>query len=384
MSTAPASLNDEGPIRERLAAYLHGRTGRSWTLGAFTRYAVGFSWITYGFAAREQGAADEQGLILRIGPPYGLFAPYSALPQHAALKLLEGTKVPVPRSYWWSDDAAILGAPFFISERVAGSAPVPWVKDSALRAPLAGVQNARTGMSAPGMQTGDEISPEAAGTPSARERGAGPFSDEWRRTIGAQFVSALAGLHTREWRGIEGFGDTGVSCENVSLRQIEEWERNRERWALKPYPMLNWALRWLRRNLPVAPRVSLVHGDYRLGNFLEQDGRITAILDWELVHPGDPHEDLAWAFLPQFTAGSGLVCRLLTEREFIEQYEREAGFEVNRASLHFYRVFSLLKLALTHIAAVRCFEEGRFNDLRMPAMGTQIAPVLRQISKLLP
>ncbi|MFT3792297.1 MAG: hypothetical protein QM741_14770 [Rudaea sp.] len=47
-------------------------------------------------------------------------------------------------------------------------------------------------------------------------------------------------------------------------------------------------------------------------------------------------------------------------------------------------MFALVKLAITHIAAVRCYEDGRFDDMRMPAMGTQIAPVLRQISKMLP
>lgn len=339
---APDLLSDEVRIRERLAAYLQAQTQRPWTLGRFTRYAVGFSWITYGFDACEKGGI-QQGLILRLGPPYGLFAPYSAQPQHAALKLLEGSAVPAPRSYWWSDDATILGAPFFISERVAGAAPVPWMNAT------------------------------SAG-----------FEESYRKNIGAQFVLAIAGLHTAEWRGREGFADKGITADNAAIRQIEEWEANRERWALKPYPMLTWALRWLRRNLPVAPRVSLVHGDYRLGNFLEQDGRITAILDWELVHLGDPHEDLGWAFLPQYSGGSGLVCRLLSKEAFIAQYEREAGFKVQPASLHFYLVFSLVKLALTHIAAVRCFEEGRFNDMRMPAMGTQIAPVLRQISKLLP
>ena len=46
-------------------------------------------------------------------------------------------------------------------------------------------------------------------------------------------------------------------------------------------------------------------------------------------------------------------------------------------------MFSLLKLAFTHMAAARCFEDGRFNDMRMPAMATQIAPVFRQIAKIL-
>tara|TARA_R110000787_G_scaffold8607_35_gene29388 strand:- start:3194 stop:4243 length:1050 start_codon:yes stop_codon:yes gene_type:complete len=335
-------LSDESAIHSRLADYLQQQTQRRWTLGPFTRYAVGFSWITYGFSAKQEGSDSEQGLILRLGPPYGLFAPYSALPQHAALKILESSDVPAPRSFWWSDDASILGAPFFISERVQGTAPVPWV--------------------------------------SGNDSG---FDESYRKNIGAQFVSAIAGLHKTQWRGKEGFPDDGITVENAAVRQVDEWERNYTRWALKSYPMLTWAFRWLRQNLPVAPRVSLIHGDYRLGNFLEHEDRITAILDWELVHLGDPHEDLGWAFLPQYTGGSGLVCRLLSKEEFIAQYEREAGFKVQEASLQFYLVFSLVKLALTHIAAVRCFEDGRFNDMRMPAMGTQITPVLRQISKML-
>jgi len=330
-------------IRERLCDYLQSQTQRRWSLGKFTRYAVGFSWITYGFSAREEGEQRERGLILRIGPPYGLFAPYSALPQHSALKALEGTSVPVPRSYWWSDDSSILGAPFFVSERVEGAAPVPWVNGTGLK-----------------------------------------FEETYRQGLGRQFVSALAGLHTCDWQGKPGLDIDDVTVENAALRQVEAWEANAKRWALKPYPMLAWGLRWLRCNLPTAPRVSVVHGDYRIGNFLERDGQITAILDWELVHLGDPHEDLGWAFLPQYMGGSGLVCRLLTKEEFVSQYERDAGFRVDPVSMRFYTVFSLVKLATTHIAAVRCFEDGRFNDMRMPAMGTQIAPVLRQISKMLP
>lgn len=330
-------LSDDARLRERLADYLAARTGRCWTLGAFTRYAVGFSWITYGFTASEEGQ-PERGLILRLGPPYGLFAPYSARPQFDALKALEGGRVPVPRAFWWSDDATILGAPFFVSEKMPGIATVPWGEGKG-------------------------------------------FEEEYRKNIGGQFVSALAALHATDLTG-SGFG-TGVTVENAALQQLEFWQWAGEGWALKPYPMLHKALRWLRRNLPVAPRVSLIHGDYRLGNFLEQDGRITAILDWELVHAGDPHEDLGWAFLPQYAMGSGLVCRLATREAFIAQYERESGIRVNEASLRFYLVFSLVKLALTHIAATRCFEDGRFNDMRMTAMGTQIIPTLRQIEKVL-
>jgi aminoglycoside phosphotransferase (APT) family kinase protein len=337
----PPDFADAANLRERLVSYLERETGKGWTIGPLKRYAVGFSWITYGFDARSTDDQAGQGMILRLGPPYGLFAPYSALPQFAVLKALEGTQVPVPKAYWWSDDTDILGAPFFISERVTGAAPVPWV--------------------------------------GAHDAG---FEEGYRRGLGEQFVSALACLHTCPWQDKAGFEVEGLTRENAAIRQVEFWEEARTRWALKPFPMLHWALRWLREHLPVAPRLSIVHGDYRLGNFLEQDARITAILDWELVHLGDPHEDLGWAFLPQYSGGTGLVCRLLAKEDFVAQYERQARFTVQPETLHFYVVLALVKLALTHMAAVRCFEDGRFNDMRMPAMGTQIAPVLRQISKL--
>jgi len=127
----------------------------------------------------------------------------------------------------------------------------------------------------------------------------------------------------------------------------------------------------------------VVHGDYRTGNFLEQGGRITAILDWELVHLGDPHEDLAWVSLPMYKGGSPYLCRLCEPEWFYERYAERSGIEVSMASVRYYQVFSLLKLAATHMAAARCFEEGRFDDMRMPAMGSQVATCLRQMDKLI-
>ena len=175
----------------------------------------------------------------------------------------------------------------------------------------------------------------------------------------------------------------GVTVENAAQLQIDDWQGRFERWALRPHPMARRTLAWLRAHAPTAQQVSLVHGDYRLGNFLERDGRISAILDWELVHLGDPVEDLGWAFLPQYRGGTSLVCGLADEADFISRYEAQSALKVDPASLKFYIVFSLMKLAFTHMAAARCFEDGLFNDMRMPAMATQIAPVFRQIAKTL-
>jgi len=337
---APAAFENVGSLAERLAEHLGGVVGGRVHVDGLTKYPAGFSWRTYSVRLRGFAAADEA--ILRVGPPYGLFAPYSAMPEFESLSALEQSRVPAPRVYLASDDLSIIGAPFFLSEKVEGDTPLPWGTQS---------QNLKGGR---------------------------------RQRLANDFIDALAALHAFDWRAtaLKRWGD-GVTLENAGVRQIDEWEARFRRWALRPHPMAHRALAWLRARAPRAERLSLVHGDYRLGNFLERDGRITAILDWELVHLGDPVEDLGWAFLPQYRGGTGLVCGLAGEEEFLARYQAQSGVTVALETLKFYIVFSLLKLAFTHMAAARCFEEGLFNDMRMPAMATQIAPVFRQIAKIL-
>ncbi len=335
-------FSNDDLLRERIAAYLAKETGTPVKVGDLTRFAVGFSWKTYLVPVTGlRGDPRQQKLILRLGPDYGLFAPYSAMPEFLALRSLEGSAVPAPRAFWAGDDVSHFGAPFLFSECMEGAAVVPWVP---------------------------------AGTP--------PLEEGYRRSLGAQFIDALAALHCVPWQDkpIAEMGH-GITPENAAVRNVEFWERQIARWAMRPYPAAEWAIRWLKDNCPIAPRVAIVHGDYRTGNFLEKDGQITAILDWELVHLGDPHEDLGWASLPMYMGGTKHIGRLCEPEWFYERFSEKVGFEASMKSVIYYRAFSLLKLAATHMAAARCFEEGRFNDMRMPAMGSQIATCLRQLEK---
>ena len=336
-----SSIGDDATLTRRVGAYLSAQTGREVEVGALRRFPVGFSWLTYSVIVRGLEGAPEQELILRLGPDDGLFAPYSALPQVLALQALQGTAVPVPQAWWHSDDAAILGAPFLFCEKAEGAAVVPWV--------------------------------------SANEP---PLADDYRRALGAQFIDALAALHRVPWAGRPVAALTpGITVDNAARLTVDHLAAQLQRWAMRPYPLADWGLRWLYDHAPKAPHVAIVHGDYRTGNFLEQGGHITAILDWELVHLGDPHEDLGWASLPMYRGGSPYICRLAEPEWFYQRYGEQVGFTVDMRSVHYYQVFNFLKLAATHMAAARCFEDGRFNDLRMPAMGSQIATCLRQMDK---
>jgi aminoglycoside phosphotransferase (APT) family kinase protein len=309
------------------------------------RYTVGFSWLTYGFQASwsDGGVRVTRDLILRLGPPNGVFAPYSARPEFVVFSTLAGSGVPLPKVYWYSDEVDVLGAPFFVAEKVPGDAPVPWTPD-----------------------------------------GGAAFGEAERLTLGGQFADALGALHRFAWQGtpvdeLSGARDPAKAAQF----EIDRWTRHMHDWSPRTYPMLDWALSWLRRNAPVAPRLSIVHGDYRIGNFLVSGGRITAILDWELVHIGDPHEDLGWVCIQAFRGRSPYMCHLLTRDELFERYEQASGIPVSREAVHFYEAFATFKLAVIHLGAVHCFESRGFNDLRMAAMGSQIGRLLLQLESVI-
>jgi aminoglycoside phosphotransferase (APT) family kinase protein len=117
---------DGDSVRSRLLAYLRGQVGGDVEIGPLKRYTVGFSWLTFGFNAKwsEGVARIERDLILRLGPPSGIFAPYRATPEFLTLQSLAGSGVPVPRAYWCCDDSDVLGAPFFVCEFVKGDAAI--------------------------------------------------------------------------------------------------------------------------------------------------------------------------------------------------------------------------------------------------------------------
>lgn len=336
---------DSDGVRAALTTFISGKSEGEARIGELTRYTVGFSWITYGFRASwtRDGKAEERDLILRIGPPNGIFAPYRASPEFHTLRSLADTAVPVPGVHWFSDDTDVFGAPFFICDRVEGEAPIPW-------------------------------------TPS----GEPAFDEDERLALGGQFAGALAALHMFDWErtSVADIGGTRDPT-RTALSEVEFWTARMGQWSEHRYPILEWAANWFQVHAPRARRVRIVHGDFRIGNFLTLDGRITAILDWELVHLGDPMEDLGWMCLKAWRGRSPYMCHLLTRDELCERYERAAGITVDRSELAYWEAFGTFKLAVMHLGAAYCFEARGFNDMRMAGMGAQIPRMLLQVERAL-
>jgi aminoglycoside phosphotransferase (APT) family kinase protein len=81
------------------------------------------------------------------------------------------------------------------------------------------------------------------------------------------------------------------------------WEAELDRIG-EPLPAVEAGLRWLRLNPPPSARPALVHGDFRLGNFIVDETGLAAVIDWELCHAGDPAEDIGWLTLRSWRFGN--------------------------------------------------------------------------------
>ena len=121
-------------------------------------------------------------------------------------------------------------------------------------------------------------------------------------------------------------------------------------------PILALALKWLEANLPPAVTPRLVHGDFRLGNLMFEHGRVTGVLDWELAHLGDWHEDLAfgcmtvWRFSRPDRPGYGLT----SIEELAEAYEAAGGESFDPARFRFWTIYR------TFWWALGCLQMGGF------------------------
>jgi aminoglycoside phosphotransferase (APT) family kinase protein len=154
--------------------------------------------------------------------------------------------------------------------------------------------------------------------------------------------------------------------------------------AAEPHPALDLAERWLRERLPTPARRALVHGDYRIGNVVFDAGGARAILDWELVHVGDPVEDLGWLCTRAWRFGSDLpVGGIGSREELLAAYERAGGAKVDAEHLRFWEAFGSFKLALVFIQQSSVYLTGKVQSLELASLGRRIAEAEAELIQLM-
>ena len=304
---------------DRLAGYLARIWGEPVQIEALARISGGASRETYRFDAVTP--SGRKPLILRRDPP-GSLIETDRRSEFLALKSFHGRGVAAPEPLILEMEGAELERPFFIMTRIDG------------------------GRTASPFQPGP-YEPHAA-------------------AIGQDFFSTLGRIAAADpvTLPIAELGDP-PEPDACWRRELDYWSGVIEADELHPQPIVRAAIRRLRANPPPpAAKVSVVHGDYRSGNFLHDgEGHIIAVLDWEMAHLGDPLEDLAWALDPLWRHGeSGRVAGMLPREEAIGVWEQASGLTLDPAAFKWWELFASVKGQAIWISSAKEYRDGGFAE----------------------
>jgi aminoglycoside phosphotransferase (APT) family kinase protein len=246
--------------------------------------------------------------------------------EHRIISAVGSTGVPVPRCLGLCTDEEVNGAPFYVMAFVDGV-----VLDSPEKGEL--------------------------------------LPQHLRTAASEHLVDVLADLHAVDVDAV-GLGDL-AKREGYVERQVKRWSTQWENSKTRELPAIEEVSRLLSRDIPVQQGVSIAHGDYRFGNVLTDvnQGRVAAVLDWELCTLGDPLADLGYIGIYWTDPGqpinrandpSGLA-GFPAYDDLVERYARRTGRDVS--NIGYYKAFSSFRLAV--------ISEGVYARYLKGAMGNQ-------------
>lgn len=350
--TASEPVDRPTPVRAgeeldlaRLAAHLAAHLpGAAADLAAATlaieQFPSGFSNLTY------LVRLGDRRLVLRR-PPFGarIATAHDMAREHRILSALAPVYPKAPRPLLFCGDAEVLGAPFYLMERVEGVI---------LRSSVA--------------------------------RGPAPPAERLAAAAGA-LVETLAELHAVDWRAA-GLGDLGRP-EGYVERQVEGWTGRYRRAATHEIAEMDRVAAWLAAHLPAESGAALIHNDLKHDNLVLAPGdwgRVLAVLDWEMatvgdplldlgttlgywVDPGDPPEMVALGLGPTALPGNP------DRAGVVERYARASGRDVGDAV--FLYAYGLFKLAVIAQQIYARFRAGHTQDPRFAALHLSVAACAR-------
>jgi aminoglycoside phosphotransferase (APT) family kinase protein len=194
-------------------------------------------------------------------------------------------------------------------------------------------------------ETAGMLMAEVEGTSVAPRILRKPDYESAREQLPGQLAQALARIHAIEPTSLDGV--LPAIAADPALAQIEEWERHLDAIG-EPLPAVELGLRWLRANAPEPADARLVHGDFRLGNFIVDRHGLAAVIDWELAHLGDPAEDIGWLCIRSWRFGNDElpVAGVGELDQFLASYESAGGSPIDAERLRFWEVLGNVKWAI--------------------------------------
>ena len=177
-----------------------------------------------------------------------------------------------------------------------------------------------------------------------------PGTADPRKILASTSPAQVVGEAATNLARIHSLAAADLPADVPALDYREGVEKLREQFeeAGGDRPIIALGLRWLLDNLPEPIEPVLNHGDFRLGNLLVKNSELTGVLDWELAHFGDYHEDLAFGCMPvwRFGAYDRPALGLGSLEEYFAAYEAAGGQKVDPARFRFWTIYRTVWWAL--------------------------------------
>jgi aminoglycoside phosphotransferase (APT) family kinase protein len=187
---------------------------------------------------------------------------------------------------------------------------------------------------------------------------AGAIGDQFFSFLGRIAAEPLAGLPILD-------AQEPPQPDKCWRRELDYWAGVIEADEQHPQPIVRAAIRRLRRDPPPpASRISVVHGDYRNGNFLHDGaGRILAVLDWEMAHLGDPLEDLGWAMDPLWSnPGDPRISGMVARDEALAIWRQASGLPIDDKAMAWWSLFASVKGQAIWTSSAKEWRDGGFTE----------------------
>jgi len=309
----------DGELAEKLAVFLRRSLGRAdLRVSGLERKSTGMSRENWTFVAESESSGGwREALILRRDPTGGMLET-DRKTEYEILLALHAAGLPIPKVVGVDLDGEHMGRPALVMEIAPGNCEYF-------------------------VLNGDR-----------------PL--EIRTRLANDFLDLLINMQNVdcEVAGLQGvLEDPGP---NPALHELRRWSAELARVALEPMPEMELIYAWLHEHARAARKIVLVHGDFKPGNALIHADRISAMLDWETAHRGDPLEDLGWITNPARAKEHQIPGRW-ERAQIAETFHARTGYDFDDRELHWWNVFACWKLAIIVLTGLRSTIDERFDRI---------------------
>ncbi|OWT55645.1 phosphotransferase family protein [Candidimonas nitroreducens] len=326
-----------------LAEFIRQRTGaRRASVLEFQRLSGGAIQDNHALTLSLEGGSNPGRLevVVRSDAPSRIESSLDRAQEFHVLAAAFEAGVTVPRPLWLCTDTSVSGQVFSVMNRMPGSA-----------------------------------------SPARLLRGA--IDPQQARALTRRLGTELARLHTIRppHADLDFLPVPGDSPARQRLRTY------REALARIPdsHPVLEWALNWLEDHVPASSSLALCHCDFRTGNYMVRDGRLTAVLDWEFAAWSDPYEDLGWLCSRSWRFGvpEKEVGGLGDKQDLYAGYTEHSGTAVDPDKVLYWEIMAMVRWAIIAMQQAQRHLSGEQRSLELALTGRMLPEIefdlLRQV-----